>query len=299
MKPSRMFVSPAEGLCPRLAELPGLLAARAEPVFHGAEMSSLWLLWEGDALLGIGPARVVLPRRRLCLVRDAAVSIQLDGRARVLGLAFPSAALDERLRARSPFGMARRRMLLPEVGLPGLGAARLLHRQLLGLRGGRPAPPVEAALDEWLLGIAVDQQRRHAGLLERSPGRTGVERWRSLRRLMLSRSLLQLEGGERVSITQLAELACYSPSQFVRTFSAVFQSTPGELRQQFRLRRAKHLLSDTRLTVDEVAAEVGYENRSAFARMFRAGTGMSATQYRLARASPRMASGIAPQMAFG
>lgn len=295
MKPARIFVGPVDGLGPRLMAMPGLRSGRAEADFHGRDASSLWLLWEGNALLDIGVGQIALPRRRLCLIRDAAVSVQLDGKAGLVGLAFPSAALDEQLRGKSPFGGARRRMLMPEVGMPGRAACRALHRQLRGLQAGVPAPAIESVLNELLLGLAIDQQKRHAELLERSPGRTCLERARSLRRLMLARCVLQMEGGERVSISQLAELACYSASQFVRTFSAVFQTTPGELRHRLRLSRAKHLLAGTRLSVDEVAAEVGYENRSAFARMFRAGTGMSASQYRIARALPASM----PRIAYG
>lgn len=277
MKPARIVLGNADGPAERLSAWPELAAQQPArgAAFHGQDSSSLWLLLGGTAVLDIGGAQVVLPRRRLCILRDAAVSVHLEGRVSMLALAFPSLALDERLRGRAGAAAGRRRMLFPEVGID----ARAL---LASLRQRQPQRPgaAEAWLEERLIDLVVAQQRRLAELLARSPGRTHFERCRSLRRLMLARSLLQMEGGERVPVAKLAELACYSPSQFVRTFNSVFQRTPGELRQQLRLCRAKSLLATTRLSVDEVAAEVGYENRSAFARMFRAGTGMSASQYR-------------------
>ncbi|MCK7595582.1 helix-turn-helix transcriptional regulator [Pseudomarimonas salicorniae] len=277
MKPARIFLGNADGLA---ARFPALGAAPGRPTagsaFHGQECSSVWLLLQGTAWLELGGAQVMLPRRRLCVVRDARVSLHLEGPVSMLALAFSSAQLDERLRGRAGHAASRRRMLYPECGLPAAGLVRTLRRPL----AGAGELDLDCRLDQFLLGIAADQQHRHARWLSRTPGRTQFDRSRTLRRLLLARSVLQMEGGERVPVARLAEMACYSPSQFVRTFSSVFETTPGELRQQFRLSRAKSLLATTRLSVDEVALEVGYENRSAFSRMFRAGTGMSASQYR-------------------
>lgn len=278
MRPARMVLGNADGPAERLLLWPALEAQQPArgALFHGQDSSSLWLLLRGTAVLDIGGAQVVLPRRRLCVLRDAAVKVHLEGRVSMLGLAFPSVQLDERLRGRATAATGRRRMLFPEVGIDARGLLAGLRQRLAAARPGN----TDEWLEERLLDLVVEQQRRHADLLARSPGRTHFERCRSLRRLLLAHSILQMEGGERVPVAKLAELACYSPSQFVRTFNGVFQRTPGELRQKLRLCRAKSLLATTRLSVDEVAAEVGYENRSAFARMFRAGTGMSASQYR-------------------
>lgn len=255
--------------------------------FHGHEGTSLWFAIRGTVVIATGEAEVVLPPRQLTLLRDVPVAVQLDGAAAAVGLALNSQQVDEQIRRLSGASAGRRRMLFPTHGLPLRPVVGDLFSML---RQGRAHPKsarsaAERLPDGWvgefLVSLAANQQDVLHPQIERSPGRTHIDRCRSFRRLMLARNFLRLDGGERLSVGQLAALACYSPSQFVRAFSNVFDETPGDARQRLRLNRAKRLLATTRLSVDEVADEIGYENRSAFSRMFRAETGCSATEFRL------------------
>jgi len=50
--------------------------------------------------------------------------------------------------------------------------------------------------------------------------------------------------------------------------------------QNLRLEAAKRLLEAGQLPVDEISAEVGYEDASFFRRLFKRRTGLTPSQYR-------------------
>lgn len=59
-----------------------------------------------------------------------------------------------------------------------------------------------------------------------------------------------------------------------------------ELLQQKRLQKAMELLSQTRLSVSDIIAAVGYDNTSYFYRIFKKETGMSPKEYRAGLPAP-------------
>jgi transcriptional regulator GlxA family with amidase domain len=67
---------------------------------------------------------------------------------------------------------------------------------------------------------------------------------------------------------------------FIRRFKAATGSTPLEYLQRVRIEAAKRQLEATRENVVQVAARVGYEDLSAFRRLFRRHTGLTPTDYR-------------------
>ncbi|MEO1470550.1 MAG: helix-turn-helix domain-containing protein [Pseudomonadota bacterium] len=70
----------------------------------------------------------------------------------------------------------------------------------------------------------------------------------------------------------------------VRTFSRRFQRATGVSPREFiaakRVERARELLSRSRIPVDEVAARLGYADRSSFSKAFQEKTGLSPAAYR-------------------
>jgi len=67
---------------------------------------------------------------------------------------------------------------------------------------------------------------------------------------------------------------------FKRRFRAATGYAPIEYVQAIRLEEAKHLLERSDLPVDEVAAEVGYDDPSYFRRLFRKQSGVAPGAYR-------------------
>jgi AraC family transcriptional activator of mtrCDE len=84
------------------------------------------------------------------------------------------------------------------------------------------------------------------------------------------------------SVESLAEATSMSRTAFAEAFRAHYGQGPMSYLREHRLRRAGSLLRHTDLTVDEVAARVGYASRSQFSRAFSGRFGVTPTAYRSA-----------------
>lgn len=90
---------------------------------------------------------------------------------------------------------------------------------------------------------------------------------------------------ERLStatIRTISDAIGLSPVQFTRRFRSVYQVTPSDYLYALRLRHACHLLVETSLTLDQIAAQCGYENGLYLSRVFSKKMRMSPSQYRKA-----------------
>lgn len=84
-------------------------------------------------------------------------------------------------------------------------------------------------------------------------------------------------------IDELAGQVAVSPSYLFRLFKKKMQVTPMHYRNMVRIDKAKLLLADHQLTVDDVAERVGFDDPKYFARVFRDMTGTTPSGYRRAR----------------
>ncbi|WP_150275110.1 AraC family transcriptional regulator [Paenibacillus tepidiphilus] len=82
------------------------------------------------------------------------------------------------------------------------------------------------------------------------------------------------------SMRTLSELAGMTPVQFTRRFRAAFLMNPSEFVSALRIERACKLLGGTRLSLDSIAQQCGYENGFYLSRVFRQKKGMNPSQYR-------------------
>lgn len=83
------------------------------------------------------------------------------------------------------------------------------------------------------------------------------------------------------SMAELAAKLHFAPAFLSRRVKELTGHTYTELMQEKRLSRAAFLLRNTARTVDEIAADVGYENVSYFHRLFFARFGLSPRRFRL------------------
>lgn len=83
-----------------------------------------------------------------------------------------------------------------------------------------------------------------------------------------------------LSVEALAERACLCPRQFSRRFTRVFQRTPAAFVEDLRLTEAQKRLSTRSMTVEGIAASVGFRSADAFRRAFERRFGISPTNYR-------------------
>lgn len=102
------------------------------------------------------------------------------------------------------------------------------------------------------------------------------------RRLCIAKDLMHSTYMDNPDLTAMGHAACLSIPQLVRQFKAVFQMTPHQYLTRVRLQQAARLLKGTSLPVHEITWKCGFENTSAFCRVFRAEYKVSPMVYRMA-----------------
>lgn len=80
---------------------------------------------------------------------------------------------------------------------------------------------------------------------------------------------------EKISVEQLAEMLHLSYTGFLFKFRKTMQCTPNEYLIRLRMQRARQLLLEGRLQIQEVAGLCGYSNAYYFSNAFRRCYGMS------------------------
>ncbi|MGB1277337.1 MAG: helix-turn-helix domain-containing protein, partial [Nannocystaceae bacterium] len=84
-----------------------------------------------------------------------------------------------------------------------------------------------------------------------------------------------------LTLEELAKVAHFSPFHFHRIFTAIVGETLGRYVQRQRLERAANvLISDSEVSVTQVALECGFSSPSTFARAFKSLFGQPANEFR-------------------
>ena len=85
---------------------------------------------------------------------------------------------------------------------------------------------------------------------------------------------------EKFDLPKLAQMSQLSASHFYHLFSTETGQPPYEFLEFLRMDQAKHLLETSRLKIQNVAAEVGFEDALNFSRRFKHRVGLSPRTYR-------------------
>ena len=93
-------------------------------------------------------------------------------------------------------------------------------------------------------------------------------------------SYLESNYSEDLTVTQLASIANMSSSHFTKTFNEVFNLSPMQYLKQLRIKKACVLLTNTNISITEIAAMVGIDDSNYFARAFKSVIGISPREYR-------------------
>jgi AraC family transcriptional regulator len=86
---------------------------------------------------------------------------------------------------------------------------------------------------------------------------------------------------EPLQIEDLCRKACMSQAHFFRCFKNEFGLSPLDFIQGERIKLARKLLSDHRLTISEVCYQCGFNSLSYFNKVFKRFTGLTSSAYRL------------------
>ncbi|WP_342116545.1 GlxA family transcriptional regulator [Pseudoduganella sp. OTU4001] len=107
-------------------------------------------------------------------------------------------------------------------------------------------------------------QSQHSTLLEMDAKTDRIQRV-----LSYARSNLHLE----LSVPDLAAVAHLSPRQFSRAFTSETGQSPAKAIEHLRLEAARLMIEQSRLTVEEIAAETGFSDTERMRRAFLRGYG--------------------------
>ena len=91
---------------------------------------------------------------------------------------------------------------------------------------------------------------------------------------------LEKEYARPWKLSDLAGLACMSEGNLHRVFKEATGQAPIDYLIQLRMHRSMELLSETMLTVTEIAFEVGFNDSNYFTRQFKKVVGMSPSRFR-------------------
>jgi AraC-like DNA-binding protein len=100
------------------------------------------------------------------------------------------------------------------------------------------------------------------------------------------------------SLEELARQVGQSRATFARRFAELVGETPGAYLTRWRMCLATKLLSETQLSLEEIAPKVGYETAAAFSRAFRRSRGSAPGRFRAtARGQLEARSDLGPNLA--
>lgn len=85
---------------------------------------------------------------------------------------------------------------------------------------------------------------------------------------------------EDMGLDELAQVLNVSPRTLSRRFHKISGETPMQYQQKIRLQNAKQLLSNTSLSIEHIAQQVGFNSTSVFGRAFKTAFQKSPLQYR-------------------
>lgn len=92
--------------------------------------------------------------------------------------------------------------------------------------------------------------------------------------------ILIVEWNKNERISRYAELCGISESYFHMLFKKWSGLSPVDYRNRLRVAHAKSILSNTSMSVSEIAASVGFDDQFYFSRVFKSVTGVSPQKYR-------------------
>ncbi|MBA3426906.1 MAG: helix-turn-helix transcriptional regulator [Rubrobacter sp.] len=123
--------------------------------------------------------------------------------------------------------------------------------------------------------LALHLLRSHSSLGRGSRQRIGREDGFSKRALAQATDYINDNLSRKLTLTEIAGTAHISPHHFARSFKAATGFAPHQYIVRRRVERARSLLTDTDLTIAEIAKAVGFSNQSHLAYHVRRLLGVS------------------------
>jgi len=93
-------------------------------------------------------------------------------------------------------------------------------------------------------------------------------------------AMLQENIFSKGAVAHIAKTQSLSRSQCYKIFMQVYGMSPRQYLTQLKLNRAKHLLLESEMSIEDIAQQLGFSSLSHFSRQFKRWTGVSPMQYR-------------------
>jgi AraC-like DNA-binding protein len=100
-------------------------------------------------------------------------------------------------------------------------------------------------------------------------------------KILRSIAYMQEHLTERIQVSKLAARINVSASYFFALFKRQTGYAPIDFFIHLRMRRACHLLDSTRLSVKQIADQLGYDDPFYFSRLFKSVTSLAPSEYRI------------------
>ncbi len=102
-------------------------------------------------------------------------------------------------------------------------------------------------------------------------------------RLGTAKDYMDAHLDQSMELFDISRVAALSPYHFLRLFKALYKMTPHQYLTNERMKLAHYLLQSSSKTVREIGIDAGFENHSAFGRVFKAAFGATPLQVRKGR----------------
>ena len=110
---------------------------------------------------------------------------------------------------------------------------------------------------------------------------------RHLFELLKSIEYIYSNFGNKINMQTLCSISCMSRSSYLRHFKKIFNSTPNDFIQDYRLRQAKSMLKHTNNSLARIASDCGFYDSAHFSNQFKEKYQVSPAKYRnLLKSSP-------------
>ncbi len=110
-----------------------------------------------------------------------------------------------------------------------------------------------------------------------APRETSVDAWGDVAAV---KEFIESRYAERLTLTQLAQLANLTPEHLCRKFKGRYHTPPLTYQQKLRILAAENLLRTSGLSCKEIASAVGFCDEHFFSRAFKRSTGTTPSAFR-------------------
>ncbi|MCM3719543.1 helix-turn-helix domain-containing protein [Fictibacillus phosphorivorans] len=100
------------------------------------------------------------------------------------------------------------------------------------------------------------------------------------RRVSIAHDYIRSNFDQPIKLDEVARVACLSPNHLLRNYNQIYGRTPHQHISEFRVQKAKQLLSKTNNNVTDITFILGFQNPVSFSKMFKQHVGISPKEYR-------------------